>query len=119
MGLDEHHTGESGYTFCFLGLATLVFTILIPSISKITHLEVLQLQLVVGIYIIVAASAGGLWWHVFRHEIFATEATYLGWILLIGGVFLLTPLDRYLEHLEPVNPPISAPQPADCCVSPA
>ena len=97
--------GSQVYTFCFLGLATPVFTILIPSISKITHLEVLQLQLVVGIYIIVAASAGGLWWHVFRHEIFATEATYLGWSLLIGGVFLLTPLDRYLEHLEPVIPP--------------
>ena len=93
------------YTFCFFGLATLVFTILIPSVSDITHLEVVQLQLVFGIYIIVAASVGGLWWCVFRHEIFATEATYLVWSLLIGGVFLLSPLDRYLENLEPIIPP--------------
>ncbi len=97
--------GSQIYTFCFLALATLVFTILIPSISNITHLEVVQLHLVFGIYIIVAASTGGLCWCIFRHELFATEATYLGWSLLIGGVFLLAPLDRYLENLQPIIPP--------------
>ena len=97
--------GSQIYTFCFLGLATLVFTILIPSISNISHFEVLQLQIISGIYVIVAAFVGGLWWSMFRHKIFATEVTYLGWILLIGGVFLLTPLDRYLENLEPIIPP--------------
>ena len=97
--------GSQIYIFCFLGLATLVFTILIPSISKITHFEVLQLQIVFGIYVIVAALVGGWWWYVFRHKIFATEVTYLGWIVLIGGVFLLAPLDRYLENLEPIIPP--------------
>lgn len=98
--------GSQTYTFCFLGLATLIFIILIPSLSNdITRLQVAQLHLVFGIYIIVAASIAGLWWCVFRHEIFATEATYLGWSLLIGGVFLLAPLDRYLENLEPIIPP--------------
>ena len=97
--------GSQIYTFCFLALTSIVFTILIPSISDINHLQVLQLQLVCGLYIIVAASVGGLWWRVFRHEIFATEVTYLGWILLIGGVFLLAPLDRYLDNLEPIIPP--------------
>ena len=97
--------GSQIYTFCFLSFATLVFLILIPSISKITHFDVVRLQLVIAIYIIVAASVGGLWWRVFRHEIYATEATYLGWILLIGGVFLLVPLDRYVENLEPIIPP--------------
>lgn len=97
--------GSQIYTFFFLGFATVVFLSLIPSISKITHFEVIQLQLVIAIYIVVAASVGGVWWCVFRHEIYATEATYLGWILLIGGVFLLVPLDRYIENLEPVIPP--------------
>ena len=97
--------GSQIYTFCFLSLASIVFTILIPSISNITHLRVIQLQLVFGLYIIVAALVGGLWWRVFRHEVFATEVTYLGWILLIGGVFLLAPLDRYVENLEPIIPP--------------
>ena len=97
--------GSQIYTFCFLSFATLVFLILIPSISKISHFEVVRLQLVIAIYIIVTASVGGLWWRVFRHEIYATEATYLGWILLIGGVFLLVPLDRYVENLEPIIPP--------------
>jgi len=97
--------GSQIYTFCFLSLTSIIFTILMPSISNITYLRVVQLQLVFGLYIIVSALVGGLWWRVFRHEVFATEATYLGWILLIGGVFLLAPLDRYVENLEPIIPP--------------
>ena len=97
--------GNQIYTFCFLLLVSIVFPILIPSISDISHLQVVQLQLIFGIYIIVGASVGGFWWRVFRHEIFATEVTYLGWGFLIGGVFLLTPLDRYLENLERIIPP--------------
>ena len=97
--------GSQIYTFCFLALTSVVFTILMPSIGTITRLQVLQLQLVSGIYIVVSASVGGFWWCLLRHEIFAIEATYLGWILLIGGVFLLGPLDRYLESLEPIIPP--------------
>ena len=97
--------GSQVYTFCFLGFATLIFLILIPSISTITYLKVVQLQLVIVVYIVVAASVGGLWWRVFRHEIYATEVTYLGWILLIGGVFLLGPLDRFIDTLEPIIPP--------------
>ena len=97
--------GSQIYTFCFLTLTFIVFMILIPSIGAISRFQVVQLHLVFGIYIIVSASVGGLWWRVFRHEIFATEVTYLGWIFLIGGVFLLSPLDRYLENLEPIIPP--------------
>ena len=93
------------YPFCFLGVATLVFTIFIPSVSRITYLEVAQLQLVIGVHTIVAALVGGLWWRIFRHEILATAVTYLGWTVLIGGVFLLSPLDRYVENLEPIIPP--------------
>lgn len=97
--------GNQIYIFSFLGLTTLVFTIFIPSISKITFLEVIQLHLIFGINALVAALVGGLWWRIFRHEIFATEATYLGWFLLIGGVFLLIPLDRYIADLQPIIPP--------------
>ena len=97
--------GSQLHTFCFLGFATLIFLLLIPLISTITYLKVIQLQLVIAIYIVVAASVGGLWWRVFGHEIYATEVTYLGWILLIGGVFLLGPLDRFIDNLEPVIPP--------------
>ena len=97
--------GSQIYTFCFLILTAIVFTIFIPSISNITRLQVIQLQLIFGIYIIVSASVAGLCWRILRHEIFATELTYLGWILLIGGVFLLAPLDRYLANLEPIIPP--------------
>ena len=97
--------GSQMYIFCFLALTSIIFTILIPSVSDITYQQIIQLHLVFTLYTIVAALVGGLWWHVFRHEIFATEITYLGWSLLIGGVFLLAPLDRYLENLEPIIPP--------------
>lgn len=97
--------GRQIYSFCFLALTFVIFTIFIPPISDISHLQVVQLHLVFGIHIIVSASVGGLLWHAFRHEILATQATNLGWILLIGGVFLLSPLDRYLENLEPIIPP--------------
>ena len=97
--------GSQVYTLCFVSLATVVFLIFVPSISIITYFEVVKLQLVIAIYVIVAASVGGFWWCVFRHEIYATEATYAGWIVLLGGVFLLVPLDRYMKNLEPIIPP--------------
>ena len=97
--------GSQIYTFFFLGFAILGLMIFIPLVSEITYLEVMHLHLIFAIYTIVAALVGGLWWRVFRHEIFATEATHLIWILLIGGVFLLSPLDRYVENLESVIPP--------------
>ena len=96
--------GSQIYTFCFLGIATLALIILIPLNSTLTYFEVLRLQTVIGLYIIVAALVGGVCWHVFRHEIYATGVTYLAWSLLIGSVFLLAPLDRYLDNLEPIIP---------------
>ena len=97
--------GNQIYTFCFLGLTALVFTIFIPSITKTTSVEVIQLHLIFGLYTVVAALVGGLWWRIFRHKIFALEVTYLGWCVLIGGVFLLIPLERYIEDLQPAIPP--------------
>lgn len=97
--------GSQFYLFCFVALTSIVFTMLLPSISNITHRQVIQLHLIFTIYTILGAVVGGFWWSVLRHEIFATQATYLGWSLLIGGVFLLSPLDRYLQNLEPIIPP--------------
>ena len=96
--------GSQIYTFCFLGIVTLALIILIPLNSTLTYFEVLRLQTVIGLYIIVAALVAGVCWHGFRHEIYATGVTYLAWSLLIGSVFLLAPLDRYLDNLEPIIP---------------
>ncbi len=97
--------GSQVHLFCFLALTSIVFTILLPSTSNITHREVIQAHLIFAIYTILGALVGGFWWSVLRHQIFATLVTYLGWALLIGGVFLLSSLDRYLENLEPIIPP--------------
>lgn len=97
--------GSQVYLFYFLALTSIVFTILLPSISDITPREVIQAHLIFAIYTIVGALVCGFWWSILRHQIFATLITYLGWSLLIGGVFLLSSLDRYLENLEPIIPP--------------
>jgi hypothetical protein len=97
--------GSQIYSLCFIGLATLVFIILIPPISEISRFNVVLLHAVFCIYTFVGASVGALGWQIFRSELFATEMVYFVWLILIGGVFLLSPLDRYLENLQPIIPP--------------
>ena len=90
------------YSLCFLVVAALVFTV---STGDILRYKVILLHLVFIVYIFVGASIGALGWHIFRHTLFAVELTYLVWAFLIGGVFLLSPLERHLENLEPIIPP--------------
>lgn len=97
--------GSQLYSFCFLGFTWIVLGILIPAISDISLFQVILLHLVFGIYTVVGASVGAYGWHIFRNELFATELTYLIMVILIGGVFLLSPLDRYVENLRPMIPP--------------
>ena len=94
--------GSQIYSLCFLGVTTFVF---IVSSGEILRYKVVLLHLVFIVYIFVGASIGALGWHIFRHTLFAVELTYLVWAFLIGGVFLLSPLDRYLENLQPIIPP--------------
>lgn len=97
--------GSQIYTICFVGFTTFVFVILLPAVSEVSHRQVVLLHVVFGVYIFVGAAVGGFWWYVFRNELFATELTYFMWSVFIGGVFLLSPLDRYLENLQPIIPP--------------
>jgi hypothetical protein len=92
-------------TGCFLILSTFVLTIFMPLIGVVPRLNVLLLHLVFGIYSVSGAAVGALGWRIFRIELFATELAYFVWLLLIGGVFLLAPIDRYLENLQPIIPP--------------
>ena len=90
------------YSLCFLAVTILVFTV---STGELLRYKVLLLHVVFIVFIFVATSIAALSWRIFRHIIFAVEFTYLVWVLLIGGVFLLSPLDRYLENLQPTIPP--------------
>jgi hypothetical protein len=95
--------GSQIYSLCFLGVTTLVFTV---SAGELLRYRVILLHLVFIDYIFVGASIGALGWQIFRQTLFAVELTYLVWAFFIGGVFLLTPLDRYLENLQPIIPPV-------------
>lgn len=90
------------YSICFLGVTLLVFTIFS---GEFLRYKVLLLHLVFMVFIFAGASMAALGWSLLRHTLFAVELVYLAWALLIGGVFLLSPLDRFLENLQPIISP--------------
>ena len=90
------------YSVCFLAVTMLVFTV---STSEILRYKVLLLHLVFMVFLFVGASIAALSWRIFRHTLFAVELTHIVWGLLIGGVFLLSPLDRFLDNIQPIIPP--------------
>ena len=65
-----------------------------------------QMALILGIYSL-SAGAVGLWGaYVFRDALSSAEFATLLWCALIGGAFLLNPLERYVGDLQPFIPPV-------------
>ena len=92
-------------TICFVILSPLLFTIFVPSIREMPLSKILLLQVVLGVFIFSSAAIGALGWRIFGTELYATEFAYFIWLILIGGVLLLTPLERYVDNLKPFIPP--------------
>lgn len=90
------------YSLCFLGVTLLVFTI---SAGELLRYKVILLHLVFIVFIFSGASIAALVWNFLRYTLFAVETVYLLLAFLIGGVFLLSPLERYLENLQPIISP--------------
>ncbi|MDE0184400.1 MAG: hypothetical protein OXP71_02955 [Candidatus Poribacteria bacterium] len=90
------------YSLCFIGVTLVVFTI---SAGEILRYKVILLHVVFIVFIFSGASIAALVWNFFRHTLFAVETVYLLWAFLIGGVFLLSPLEAYLENLQPMISP--------------
>ncbi|MYB95262.1 hypothetical protein F4054_01835 [Candidatus Poribacteria bacterium] len=64
---------------------------------------------IVGILVIYSLSAGavGVWGaYTFRDALFGAEFATLLWCGLIGGAFLLNPLERYVDNLQPFIAPV-------------
>ena len=92
--------------YWFIGAVTVALLLYIPSVSDLSPLQVAFLQVVCVTYVFVGASIGAFFWRLTHHQLFATELAYLGWAILTGGVFLLAPLQRYVEDLEPIIPAV-------------
>ena len=92
-------------TICFTVLSPFLLTIFVPSIGEIPLVKILLLHTVLGVFIFSSATVGAFGWRIFCSELYAAEFAYFIWLILIGGLFLLTPLDRYVDNLQPFIPP--------------
>ena len=62
--------------------------------------KALQMVLILGIYSLSAAAVGMWGAHIFRDALFGAEFATLLWCVLMGGAFLLNPLERYVNNLQ-------------------
>ncbi len=75
-------------------------------IFNVTFVTCLKLFVVLTICSMSGAAVGAAVGLFCRDVIFGTAVTYLLWSLLIGGVFLLAPLERYIDNIQPIIPPL-------------
>lgn len=68
--------------------------------------KALQMLAVLGLYSLSAAAVGMWGALVFRDALFGTECAYLLSCVLIGSMFLLGSLDRYMDNIQPIIPPV-------------
>lgn len=87
-------------------------------VTGLPLVKMCQILVILAMYSISAGAVGIAGAQIFRDALFGTEFAILLWALLIGGVFLLNPLKRYVKDLQPfipialhVNPVIAV-----CCI---
>ena len=100
--------------FCWVFLSTGVALF----VTRIPFAKALQMFVILGIYSLSAAAVGIWGLQVFRDVLFSTEFAILLWCVLIGGAFLLNPLQRYVDDLQPFIPPVLHLNPliVVCCI---
>ena len=87
---------------CWLLLSTAIAFF----VTGTPFLKIGQMATLLVVYSL-SAGAVGIWGaQVFKDVLFGTECAYLLWCVLIGGVFLLTPVDRYVGDIQPVISPV-------------
>lgn len=73
--------------------------------TNLPFMKALQIAVILEIYSL-SAGAVGMWGaYIFRDALFGAEFATLLWCVLIGGVFLLNPLERYVNNLQPFISP--------------
>ncbi len=75
-------------------------------VTSTPFVKILQMFTILMVYSL-SAGAVGMWGaQVFKDVIFGTECACLLWCVLVGGVFLLAPVDRYVSNIQPVISPV-------------
>lgn len=87
-------------------------------VTRVPFTKALQMFVILGIYSVSAAAVGVWGVQVFRDVLFSAEFATLLWCVLIGGAFLLNPLKRYVDDLQPFIPPVLHLNPliVVCCI---
>ncbi len=83
----------------FVILTTTAFFLVIESVGDVSFNELLSYHMVLLASVFSSALIGMLGWRIFGHEIHAVQFAYAVSLLMIGGVFLLSPLNRYMGTL--------------------
>ena len=75
-------------------------------VTSLPFTKALEMVGILGIYSLSAGAVGMCGAYVFRDALFAAEFATLLWCVLIGGAFLLNPLERYVDNLQPFIAPV-------------
>ena len=75
-------------------------------VTNLPFMKALEIVGILGIYSLSAGAVGMCGAYAFRDALFGAEfATFL-WCILIGSAFLLNPLERYVDNLQPFIAPV-------------
>ena len=87
-------------------------------VTRVPFAKAFEMFVILGIYSVSAAAVGICGVQVFRDALFSAEFATLLWCILIGGAFLLNPLQRYVGDLQPFIPPVLHLNPliVVCCI---
>lgn len=83
----------------FVVLSASAFVLVNKSSGDVSYAKLLSYHVVLLAAVFSSALIGMLGWRIFCHEIYAVQFTYAASLLMIGGVFLLSPLNRYMGTL--------------------
>ena len=81
-------------------------TIVALLLTNVPFTDALQMLMILTVYSMSAGAVGMLGAQVFKEALFGAEFATLLWCVLIGSAFLLNPLGRYVDNLQPFLPPV-------------
>lgn len=81
-------------------------TALVLIVTEITIGKVLAMIIVLTLYCISAGTVGMWCTRVLKDAIFGTEFAYFIWGVLLGSAFILKPLARYIDNIQPMIQPV-------------
>ena len=86
--------------------------------TRIPFMKASQMFVILVMYSMSAAAVGISGAQIFRDALFGAEFATVLWCVLIGGAFLLNPLKRYVDDLQPFIPPVLHLNPVIvvCCI---